>query len=55
MNYGINGSDRLQRSDPVIRDSFLFADNCLRITPPLSITEAEIKKACGVVAKACDY
>lgn len=33
----------------VLTDWFLFADNCLRISPPLSITEAEIKNACAVI------
>ena len=33
----------------VITDWFLFAANCLRIAPPLTITEEEIKKACGVI------
>jgi 4-aminobutyrate aminotransferase-like enzyme len=27
----------------------LFAANCLRIAPPLTITEEEIKKACAVI------
>lgn len=35
----------------VITDWFLFAANCLRIAPPLTITEEEIKKACGVIIK----
>jgi 4-aminobutyrate aminotransferase-like enzyme len=33
----------------VITDWFLFAANCLRIAPPLTITEEEIKKACAVI------
>ncbi len=33
----------------VLTDWFLFADNCLRISPPLSITNAEIKNACAVI------
>jgi acetylornithine/N-succinyldiaminopimelate aminotransferase len=31
----------------------LFAPNCLRISPPLVISEEQIKKACGVIIKAC--
>ncbi len=36
----------------VVTDWFLFAPNCLRIAPPLVITEAEIHKACGVIMEA---
>lgn len=35
----------------VITDWFLFAANCLRIAPPLTITEEEIKKACAVIVQ----
>jgi acetylornithine/succinyldiaminopimelate/putrescine aminotransferase len=51
----INGSDRLQRSDPIITDWFLFAPNCLRISPPLIISEEEIRKACEVIVTACSF
>lgn len=30
-------------------DWFLFADNCIRIAPPLSITTSEIEKACEIL------
>jgi len=30
-------------------DWFLFAPNCLRIAPPLTITRKEIKKACSII------
>lgn len=30
-------------------DWFLFADNCLRIAPPLTITQSEIEEACGIL------
>jgi acetylornithine/N-succinyldiaminopimelate aminotransferase len=33
----------------VLTDWFLFASNCLRISPPLVISEEEIRKACNVV------
>ncbi len=33
----------------LITDWFLFAANCLRIAPPLIITEKEIEEACGVI------
>lgn len=36
----------------VLTDWFLFAPNCLRIAPPLTITEKEIKKACKVILQA---
>lgn len=35
----------------VFTDWFLFASQSLRIAPPLTITEEEIKKACGVIVK----
>ena len=38
----------------VFTDWFLFASNCLRISPPLTITEEEIRKACSVIVKACE-
>ncbi len=36
----------------VITDWFLFASNCLRISPPLLITEEEIKKAAAIIFSA---
>ncbi|MBX9783410.1 MAG: aspartate aminotransferase family protein [Chitinophagaceae bacterium] len=33
----------------VFTDWFLFASHCLRIAPPLNISEEEIKKACGII------
>lgn len=33
----------------IITDWFLFAPDCLRICPPLTITEPEIRKACSVI------
>lgn len=36
----------------VLTDWFLFAPNCLRIAPPLNISEKEIKKACKVIVAA---
>lgn len=33
----------------VIADWFLFAPNCLRISPPLSISEEQIEKACRAI------
>jgi acetylornithine/succinyldiaminopimelate/putrescine aminotransferase len=36
----------------VLTDWFLFCDNSMRIAPPLTITEAEIQEACGLVLQA---
>ena len=38
----------------LITDWFLFADNCLRIAPPLTISDEEILKACAIIVKAID-
>ncbi|MBM3413360.1 MAG: aspartate aminotransferase family protein [Bacteroidetes bacterium] len=38
----------------VLTDWFLFAANCLRISPPLLIHEKLIEKACEVILNACD-
>jgi putrescine aminotransferase len=38
----------------VITDWFLFCDNAMRIAPPLTITEEEIKQACELVLQAID-
>lgn len=38
----------------LITDWFLFADNCMRIAPPLIITDDEIKAACKIILHALD-
>ena len=38
----------------VITDWFLFNDRSLRIAPPLTISEAEIRQACTVIMEAID-
>ncbi len=38
-------------SDRLLTDWFLFANNCMRVVPPLIITEKEIKWACGIIKK----
>lgn len=38
----------------VMTDWFLFASNCLRVSPPLTISEVPIKKACNMILQACD-
>ena len=41
-------------AEGVLTDWFLFASDCLRISPPLVIREDEIRKACEVIIKACE-
>lgn len=41
-------------SKGVVTDWFLFAPHCMRIAPPLIISEKEIKKACAVILECCD-
>jgi len=36
----------------IFSDWFLFAANCIRIAPPLTITEEEIEKACKILLEA---
>jgi Ornithine/acetylornithine aminotransferase len=36
----------------IITDWFLFASNCIRISPPLSITEAQLQKAAEIINKS---
>lgn len=36
----------------LLTDWFLFAPECMRIAPPLTITEAEILKACDIINEA---
>jgi acetylornithine/N-succinyldiaminopimelate aminotransferase len=36
----------------LLTDWFLFADNCLRIAPPLIISDLEIEKACEIIKRA---
>jgi acetylornithine/succinyldiaminopimelate/putrescine aminotransferase len=38
----------------VITDWFLFAPNCIRVAPPLIITETEIRAACGIILQSID-
>lgn len=38
----------------VLTDWFLFAPHCLRIAPPLTISPAEIIKACEIIRCCCD-
>jgi putrescine aminotransferase len=36
----------------VVTDWFLFCDDAMRIAPPLTITEEEIREACGMILEA---
>ncbi len=48
VSDGLEPSRQLE--DPgVFTDWFLFAANCLRIVPPLTISTEEIKKACQII------
>jgi acetylornithine/succinyldiaminopimelate/putrescine aminotransferase len=38
----------------VLTDWFLFASNCLRISPPLLISEEQLHKAYSIILEACD-
>ena len=38
----------------LITDWFLFAPQCLRIAPPLIITEGEIRKACEIILESLE-
>jgi acetylornithine/N-succinyldiaminopimelate aminotransferase len=38
----------------LITDWFLFAPECMRIAPPLVISEAEIRQACAIILVACE-
>ncbi|MEM9896145.1 MAG: aspartate aminotransferase family protein [Bacteroidota bacterium] len=38
----------------VVTDWFLFNDRSMRIAPPLTITEAQIREACTIILKAID-
>jgi acetylornithine/N-succinyldiaminopimelate aminotransferase len=38
----------------VLTDWFLFAPNCLRISPPLNISEQQIEKACHILVQCVD-
>ena len=39
-------------ADGLLTDWFLFAPNCMRIAPPLTISKKEIRKACGIIQSA---
>ena len=50
----INASGPGKGPNALVTDWFLFAAQCLRISPPLIISEEQIKKACAIILQACD-
>ena len=50
----INASGSGKGPNALVTDWFLFAAQCLRISPPLIISEEQIKKACAIILQACD-
>ena len=38
----------------VMTDWFLFASNCIRISPPLVVSDEQIRKACNIILQACN-
>ncbi len=42
-------------SNIILTDWFLFAPQCMRIAPPLIISEEEIRKACEIILGAMNY
>lgn len=38
----------------LISDWFLFASNCLRISPPLTISEEQLDRACSIILESID-
>lgn len=43
-----------ERPKAIFTDWYLFAENCIRVTPPLIISEDEIKWACKILLRCCD-
>lgn len=41
-------------ADGVLTDWFLFAPQCMRLAPPLVISDDQIRQACRVILNACD-
>jgi len=44
----------LDAANPLITDWFLFAPECLRISPPLTISDMQIRKACATILESID-
>jgi len=41
-------------SNGILTDWFLFAPHCMRISPPLIITDEQIKESCKVILQVCN-
>ncbi|MEQ1675293.1 MAG: aspartate aminotransferase family protein [Chitinophagaceae bacterium] len=41
-------------SNGILTDWFLFASHCLRISPPLMISEGQIRTSCATILSACE-
>lgn len=60
MAMYLNNFDEVQKviqhclANGLITDWFLFANNCVRIAPPLIITESQIMEACRIILDALD-
>ena len=50
----INSPGSGKGPNALVTDWFLFAAQCLRISPPLIISEEQIKKACAIILQVCD-
>jgi acetylornithine/N-succinyldiaminopimelate aminotransferase len=56
IDHCIDASGRSKRPVAfVLTDWFLFASNCLRISPPLIITDEQIRYACKIIVESCNY
>jgi len=45
---------RMAADEGIVTDRFLFCESAFRISPPLTITAAEIDRACGLIIKVLD-
>ncbi len=45
---------KMAQSKGVLVDWFLYNDECIRLAPPLIISESEIEKACGIILETLD-
>ena len=56
INASINILDLVNKcyENGIITDWFLFADDCLRIAPPLVINQEQIEEACMKIIKSLD-
>lgn len=50
----VSGNLESPDTSAIFTDWFLFAPQCLRIVPPLTISGGEIKKACNIIITCLD-